>query len=148
MSIIIGRGEYENAQSVLDHFVKTAATVRLRLNITKTEYLQVGDWEGRSGSILVDGIPLKRVEDYKYLGSWIFSSEKDMRVRIALAWKANIRLVKIWKCDYLGRNLKIRLFRSVVQAVLLYGAETWSLTKSMERAIDGSYTVQSCSDML
>ena len=78
----------------------------------------------RSGSILVDGIPLKRVEDYKYLGSWIFDSEKDMRVRIALAWKANIKHVKIWKCDYLGRNLKIRLFRSVVQAVLLYGAET------------------------
>ena len=63
-----------------------------------------------------------------------------MRVRIALAWKANIRLKCIWKCHYIERGLKIRLFTSVVQAVLLYGAETWSPTKSMDRSIDGAYT--------
>ena len=138
--IVLFPSSFENAQTILNKFIKVAATVGLRLNISKTEYLQVGDWKNESGFIMVNNTPLKKVEDYKYLGSWIFGSEKDMRVRIALAWKANTKLAKIWKCEYLSRSLKIRLFTSVVQAVLLYGAETWSLTKSMDRIIDGAFT--------
>ena len=48
----------------------------------------MGDWKSEEGSILVNKNPLKKVEDYKYLDSRILNSEKDMRVRIALAWKA------------------------------------------------------------
>jgi len=36
--------------------------------------------------------------------------------------------------------LKIRLLTSTVEAVLLYGCETWSLSKKQERKLDGSYT--------
>jgi len=36
--------------------------------------------------------------------------------------------------------LKIRLLTSTVEAVLLYGCETWSLSKKLEQELDGCYT--------
>ena len=40
----------------------------------------------------------------------------------------------------LPKSLKKRLFVSTVEATLLYGAETWSLTKTLAKGIDGCYT--------
>ena len=34
------------------------------------------------------GIAPEEVEDFKYLGSWVNSSERDIKTRKALAWKA------------------------------------------------------------
>ena len=46
---------------------------------------------------------------------------------------------KIWKSK-LRKELKIRFFRSTVEGVLLYGAEGWTLTKELERRLDGTNT--------
>ena len=40
---------------------------------------------------------LKQVEDFKYVGSLITDSKRDIEVRIGLAWKALNKLDKIWK---------------------------------------------------
>ena len=40
---------------------------------------------------------LKQVEDFKYVGSLIADSKRDIEVRIGLAWKALNKLDKIWK---------------------------------------------------
>ena len=40
---------------------------------------------------------LKQVEDFKYVGSLIADSKRDIKVRIGLAWKALNKLDKIWK---------------------------------------------------
>ena len=42
--------------------------------------------------------------------------------------------------DMLSRSLKVRLFLATVEAVLLYRAETWTLTKTMKKQLDGCYT--------
>ena len=82
---------------------------------------------------------LKQGYDFKYLGSWIADSKKDMEVRIRLAWKALNKLDKIWKSK-LKRKLKIQFFRSTVESVLLYGAERWTLTNEICRRLYGAYT--------
>ena len=46
---------------------------------------------------------------------------------------------KIWKSN-LANNLKRNIFRATVESVLVYGATTWTLTKSFERSLDGNYT--------
>ena len=37
--------------------------------------------------------------------------------------------------------MKIRLFRACIEPILLYGAETWTLTKTLSKRIDGCYTI-------
>ena len=60
-------------------------------------------------------------------------------VRKAKAWAAGHNLKKIWNSN-LRRSLKVRLFTATVESILLYGSETWTLTESLKKRIDGCYT--------
>ena len=73
--------------------------------------------------------------DLKSLGSLI----DDMKTRKAQALVACNKLGKIWKSK-LCSELKVRVFLATVESVFLYGSETWTLTKSTEKQIDGAYT--------
>ena len=126
----------EQAQELLLLVEINAAKIGLRLNAKKTEYIlynQPDILELRA----YDGSKINKVEDFQYLGSWIDSTEKDVKVRKAQAWTACHKM--LWKSN-LSRNLKERIFITTVESVLLYGAETWSLNKTIERSLDGCYT--------
>ena len=89
--------------------------------------------------VFVSGELLEEVADFKYLGSHIVSTSKDINVRKGLAWKALQSLDAFWKSD-MSRKIKTKIFRIAVETVLLYGAETWTLKKADARALDGVYT--------
>ena len=42
----------------------------------------------------------------------------------------------VWRCRYLCRRTKIRVFKTLVLPVLLYGCETWTLNADLKRRID------------
>ena len=42
----------------------------------------------------------------------------------------------VWRCQYLCRRTKVRVFRSLVLPVLLYGCETWTLTRDLRQRIN------------
>ena len=86
----------------------------------------------------VNGTPLEEVNDLKYLGPYIASTSRDINVRKGLAWKALQSLDAFWKSD-MSRKIKTMIFRTAVEPVLLYGAETWTLKKADTRALDGVY---------
>ena len=127
----------EQAQLFLLRLEVAGESIGLHVNHTKTEYMLYNQAEAEL--VTLDGKKLKQVEDFKYLGSWIASSKRDMEVRIGLAWKALNKMDKIWKSN-LHRSLKIQFFRATVESVLLYGAESWTLTKAMNNRLDGTYT--------
>jgi hypothetical protein len=99
----------------------------------------VGRWESPVCISLSTG-SIKQVEDFKYLGSWLIDCSKDMKVREALAWKACIRLAKIWKSKAISRKVKLNLFRACVESTLLYNAVTWTMTNALSKKLDGCYT--------
>ena len=82
---------------------------------------------------------IKKVDNFKYLRAWIDDTANDAKVRKALAWKSCNKLNKIWKSS-LRKSLKLRTFLTLVESMLLYGGETWTLTRSLEQSIDGTYT--------
>eukprot|EP00106_Octopus_bimaculoides_P023455 XP_014790897.1 PREDICTED: uncharacterized protein LOC106884170 [Octopus bimaculoides] len=59
----------------------------------------------------LNNISIKNVDDFKYLGSHIVDSQKDFRIRKALAWNACNRLDKIWHSS-LPPTLKVQIFRN------------------------------------
>ena len=89
--------------------------------------------------LLANGKPLEKVNDFEYLGSWVDNPAKDIKIRNAQAWSALRRLDNIWKSN-LPRKLKINFFRATVENILLYGAETWTITKILNNELDGTYT--------
>ena len=110
----------EEAQLLLLRLEVAAKTVGLHVNYKKTEYMlynqPVGDL------VTLAGNKLKQVDNFKYLGSWIQSSEKDMNIRIGQAWSALNKMMKVWKSN-LKNHLKVGFFRATVESVLLYGDE-------------------------
>ena len=46
------------------------------------------------------------------------------------------RLSRVWAARAIGRRTKIRLFNTLVRSVLLYGCETWKITKNDERNLN------------
>ena len=74
-----------------------------------------------------------------YLGSSVSSTEKDIDTRLTNAWTAIDRLSIIWKSD-LTDKMKRSFFQAVVVSILLYGCTTWTLTKRLEKKLDGNYT--------
>ena len=49
------------------------------------------------------------------------------------------RLSIIWKSD-LTDKMKRSFFQAAVASILLYGCTTWTLTKRLEKKLDGNYT--------
>ena len=87
----------------------------------------------------LDGTPLKLVDKFTYLGSSVESTEKDIDTRLTKAWTAINRLSIIWKSD-LTDKMKHSFFPAAVALILLYGCATWTLTKWLEKKLDGNYT--------
>ena len=88
---------------------------------------------------ILRGSSLKLVDKFTYLGSSISSTEKDIDTRSTKAWRAIDRLSVIWKSN-LTDKMKRSFFQAAVVSILLYGCTTWTLTKCMEKKLDGNYT--------
>ena len=86
----------------------------------------------------LNGSSLKLVDKFTYLGSSVSSTEKDINTRLAKAWTAINRLSVIWKSD-LTDKIQRSLFQAAVVSILLYGCTIWTLTKRMEKRLDGNY---------
>ena len=82
---------------------------------------------------------IKVFEDFKYLGSYIGSSEHDVNIRIAKAWAA-LNSMKTIQNSGLKEKLKKNFFRATVESVLVNGSVTCTLTKALNTEIEGAYT--------
>ena len=79
------------------------------------------------------------MDKFTYLGSSISSTENDIDTRLTKAWTAIDRLSIIWK-PHLTDKMKHSFFQAAVVSILLYGCTTWTLTKRLEKKLDGNYT--------
>ena len=124
------------AETLLHSLEREAAGIGPYVNAHKTEYMcynQTGDIS------ILDGTPLKLVDKFTYRGSSVSSTEKDTDTRLTKAWTAINRLSIIWKSD-LTDKMKRSFFQAAVASILLYGCTTWTLTKRLEKKLDGNYT--------
>ena len=129
----------EYAQDLLQSLEQASNGVGLYLNETKTECMNRCNTNNSHPVRTLNGTSLKQVEDYKYLGAYISSSEKDFATRNGMAWSACNDMHKIWSSQ-LSNNIKVKIFRATIEPILLYGSETWTLSRKLEKRLDGTYT--------
>ena len=124
------------AETLLHSLERATAGIGLHVSAQKTEFMcfnQKGDIS------TLDGTSLKLVDKFTYLGSSVSSTEKDIDTRLTKAWTAIDRLSIVWKSN-LTDKMKRSFFQAVVVSILLYGCTTWTLTKRLEKKLDGNYT--------
>ena len=124
------------AETLLHSLERAAAGIGLHVNAHKTEYMCYN----QTGNITtLDGTSLRLVDKFTYLGSSVSSTENDIDTRLTRAWMAIDRLSIIWKSD-LTDEMKRSFFQAAVVSIQLYGCTTWTLTKRLEKKLDGNYT--------
>ena len=110
-----------------------------RLNAKKTEVITYNIQTDHTSLTTSGGEALKEVNDFKYLGSWVNSTEQDLKVRKAPAWRALNGMASVWNSN-LPRQIKLSFFYATVESVLLYGSECWTLKPTLQKSLDGCYT--------
>ena len=121
------------AETLLHSLERAAADIGLHVNAHKTEYM----CHNQTGDISTVDVPsLKLVDILTNLGSSVSSTEKDIDTWLTKAWTPIDRL---WKSD-LTDKMKRSFFQAAVVSILLYGCTTWTITKRLEKKLDGIYT--------
>ena len=123
---------------ILDRLDNAGRKRGLKLNAAKTKWMATG---GIEMNISVKGQVVEEVSDFKYLGSIKTnngSCEKDIRSRIAIAKEKTLKLSNIWKDRGIRMNIKLRIARTLIWPVLIYGAEAWTLREADIRKINAA----------
>ena len=124
----------------LDNFVQklnsTSARYGMEINAEKTK-LMTNNPNGIQKQIAIQGQKLDTVKNFKYLGSICSDegSKPEILSRIAQTTNAMARLEVIWRDSNITLKVKIKLMRSLVMSIFLYGCETWTLTAEIEKRI-------------
>ena len=87
--------------------------------------------------ITLDGTKLKEADKFTYLGSAVAMNEEcliEIKCRLRKAASVTTKLGTMWKNKSISQKTKLKLYRSNVLSVLLYGAECWSLTAGIEKS--------------
>ena len=104
----------------------------MAISVEKSKVLTVGCTDVCT-AIQLNNQNLEEVESFTYLGSSIdkagkASTEVDTRIekggRAYQMWRK-----KVFRSANLSKATKMRVFQTLVMSVLLYGAETWTITQ-------------------
>ncbi|KAK3526418.1 hypothetical protein QTP70_025449 [Hemibagrus guttatus] len=106
----------------------------MKVSRSKTEYMCVNEREG-SGTVRLQGEEVKKVQEFKYLGSTVQSNGecgKEVKKRVQAVWNG-WRKVSGVLCDRkISARIKGQVYRTVVRPAMLYGLETVSLRTRQE----------------
>ena len=103
--------------------------VGLKLTIQKTKIMASGpitSWE-------IDGETVKTVSDFIFLGSKITTDSDcshEIKRRLLLGRKVMTNLDSIFKSRDITLPTKVRLVKSMVFPVVMYGCESWTVKKA------------------
>ena len=79
----------------------------------------------------VDNSSTERVEEIKYLGTTLTSQnsiQEEIESRLKLGNACYHSVQNLLSSSLLSKNLKIKIYKTIILPVVLYGCETLSLT--------------------
>ncbi|KAJ0179056.1 hypothetical protein K1T71_005831 [Dendrolimus kikuchii] len=132
------REEIIKAAKVLE---QEAKKVGLKINTDKTEYLHMKRYKNTRiacTNLHVGDTLYKGASKFKYLGCTITdtnSREEEIHIRVQNALRCSAALHKVLVSRLLSRKTKIRVYKTVIRPILMYGCEAWTLTLKEENQL-------------
>ena len=118
----------------------TINSIGLEVSADKTKYMVMSRDQnaGRNHSVRIDSITFERVEEFKHLGTTLTNQNsiaEEIKSRLKSGNACYHSVQNILSSRLLSKNLKIKIYRTVILSVVLYGCETWSLTLREEMKV-------------
>ena len=110
------------------------------VNADKTKYMVMPRDQnaGQSHRIKSDDRSFERIEEFKYLGTTLKnqnSIQEEIKSRLKYGNACYHSVQNLLSSSLLSKKLKIKICRTIILPVVLYGCETWSLTLREERRL-------------
>ena len=114
----------------------TSISTGLKISKKKTELMKSNTTSNLP--VKIGGEEVREAESFVYLGSVVDrqgGTDRDVTARIGKARAAFIMLKNVWASRVIRIATKLRIFNSNVKSVLLYGSETWRITKRTQHKV-------------
>jgi len=88
--------------------------------------------------VRIDNSTFDRVEEFKYLGTTLTNQNsiaEEIKSRLKSENACYHSVQNLLSSRLLSKNLKIKIYRTVILPIVLYWCETWSLTLREERKL-------------
>ena len=136
--VVLGES-VEHLQTALDRISSFAACVGLQINAAKTKVLGC-NLPSPCAPLTVLGTAIDIVPAFKYLGSTLLPNGQaieEVPLRISRARTAFLQLRSVlWCRNEVSLKTKMRVYRSAIRSILLYGCETWPLRSEDVRRLE------------
>ncbi|KAJ4434249.1 hypothetical protein ANN_22799 [Periplaneta americana] len=125
----------ENPQTITENtgiLLEASKEIGLEVNPEKTKYIIMSRDENivRNGNIKIGNLSFEEVEKFKYLGATVTNindTREEIKHRINMGNACYYSVEKLLSSSLLSKNLKVRIYKTVILPVVLYGCETWTL---------------------
>ncbi|KAJ4427781.1 hypothetical protein ANN_25434 [Periplaneta americana] len=136
----------ENPQMIRENteiLLEASKAVGLKVNLEKTKYMIIFRNQNilGNGNIKIGDLSLEEVEKFKYLGATgatvtnINDTREEIKRRINMGNACYYSVEKILPSSLLSKNVKVRIYKTVILPVVLYGCETWTLALREEHRL-------------
>ena len=135
--IVLLEENEEKLENTLKILINEGSKYGLSINLDKTKAMVFGEKE-TSKKITVEGAQLENVQNFTYLGTIMsqdLNCKHEITCRIAKALSILKSMDKIWKSKSIKLSTKLNVLKTCVFSSMLYGCETWVLTKEYEKKI-------------
>ncbi|KAJ4452238.1 hypothetical protein ANN_03756 [Periplaneta americana] len=133
----------ENTQTIRENteiLLEANKAIGLEVNPEKTKYMIMSRDQNivRNGNIKIGDLPFEEVEKFKYLGATVTNindTREEIKRIINMGNACYYSVEKLLSSSLLSKNLKVRINKTVILPVVLYGCETWTLTLREEHRL-------------
>ncbi|KAK3561878.1 hypothetical protein QTP86_017458 [Hemibagrus guttatus] len=136
--IVICNESREQVEENLERWRFALERRGMKVSRSKTEYMCVNEREG-SGTVRLQGEEVKKVQEFKYLGSTVQSNGecgKEVKKRVQAGWNGWRKVSGVLCERKISARIKGKVYRTVVRPAMLYGLETVSLRKRQESELE------------
>ncbi|KAJ4434599.1 hypothetical protein ANN_23161 [Periplaneta americana] len=125
----------ESPQTIRENtgiLLEASKEIGLEVNPEKTKYMIISRDQNivRNGNIKIGNLTFEEVEKFKYLGATVTNindTREEIKHRINVGNACYYSVEKLLSSSLLSKNLKVRIYKTVILPVVLYGCETWTL---------------------
>ncbi|KAJ4446933.1 hypothetical protein ANN_13635 [Periplaneta americana] len=125
----------ENTQTIRENteiLLEASKAIGLEVNPEKTKYMIMSRDQNivRNGNIKIGDLTFEEVEKFKYLGATVTNindTREEIKRRINMGNACYYSVEELLSSSLLSKNLKVRIYKTVILPVVLYRCETWTL---------------------
>ena len=125
----------EDLKMLITKVKEESANAGLYLNIKKTKVIVTDN----TSEFHMDGDKIEVVQSFNFLGSLLNkdgTSSEEIKRRLDPARVAMVKLKYLIKSSRLTKESKIKMVRTVIIPIAMYGCESWTIRKQERHCID------------